>query len=327
MTATKLATRPQTSRRLMSLVIRLLLAAGLIGLISLKFDMRLATEQILHAGLAACLFGVAGYLGQTLILAWRWHRILIASGIRVRFRATLRIVYSGIFFNQCLPTSLGGDAVRVIMLRAAGSSVKAAANAVLVDRLSGVAALMLFLLVSLVQIAIWAPGSPFLIGAALVTALLGAGLAAYFLGDWIIALVRPLARIGIVRVVAEASAYARFITWRAPSAPVTGLIAIGVHLSTVGIVYGLAAFLNAPISVWQALILVPPIMAAALMPISFGGWGTREVAMVGGLGLAGVPPPTAVAISVLFGLLVLFAALPGGLVWLVSRGPARMSWM
>jgi len=57
----------------------------------------------------------------------------------------------------------------------------------------------------------------------------------------------------------------------------------------------------------------------SMIPISFGGWGVREGAMVVFFGLVGVPAADALAMSILFGLAALVAGLPGGVLWVVQR--------
>lgn len=303
----------------MSTLIKLLVTAGLIALIASKVDLGLAANEMRSVGIAACLFIVAANLAQFVVLGWRWHIILVASGITIGFRAACRIVFVGTFFNQCLPTSLGGDAVRIMALRQANVPLKNATNAVLVDRLSGIAAIVLLLLAGLPWLFAWAPGTPFLLGACLVTIIFSAVLTLYFLGDRILALFPFLARFSATHFISEASTYARHIAFGAPSALAILALAVVVAASSVAVVAGLAAFLHAPLSLLQALVLVPTIMAATMLPLSFGGWGTREVAMVAGLGIAGVPPETALAMSFLLGILLLVSALPGGLLWLIGR--------
>ena len=59
-------------------------------------------------------------------------------------------------------------------------------------------------------------------------------------------------------------------------------------------------------------------MLITTIPLTIGGWGVRENAMIIGFGLVGVSSDAALALSVLLGLVGLFTTLPGGLVWLFS---------
>ena len=64
-------------------------------------------------------------------------------GIDLRFREVLRIVLVGLFFNQALPSTIGGDAVRAWQIHRAVASVGLALRSVILDRLAGLAGLIL----------------------------------------------------------------------------------------------------------------------------------------------------------------------------------------
>jgi len=66
-----------------------------------------------------------------------------------------------------------------------------------------------------------------------------------------------------------------------------------------------------------------PVALVANLPISVGGWGVRETAMIALFGLIGVPASATLVLSIQLGLLSLIVALPGGLLWLAlkSRAP------
>jgi hypothetical protein len=62
--------------------------------------------------------------------------------------------------------------------------------------------------------------------------------------------------------------------------------------------------------------LMPPVMLLVALPISAGGWGVREGAMVAVLALVGVGSEPALLLSVELGLLWTLVSLPGGAIWL-----------
>jgi hypothetical protein len=59
------------------------------------------------------------------------------------------------------------------------------------------------------------------------------------------------------------------------------------------------------------------MISVALVPISIGGWGLRELAVISLLGNHGVPPDKALLFSVCFGLTLAVGSLPGALAWLL----------
>ena len=77
--------------------------------------------------------------------------------------------------------------------------------------------------------------------------------------------------------------------------------------------------LDLEVTFLDCLVLVPPVLLIMTIPISIGGWGVREGAMVALFGLIGVPGHGALALSVMFGLVGIAVAVPGGIVWLISR--------
>jgi len=81
--------------------------------------------------------------------------------------------------------------------------------------------------------------------------------------------------------------------------------------------------LDLPVTWVDCLALIPPVILATTLPISIGGWGVREGAMVVALGAIGVPAEGALVLSVVVGLVGMASALPGGLIWLLG-GDRRM---
>jgi uncharacterized membrane protein YbhN (UPF0104 family) len=61
--------------------------------------------------------------------------------------------------------------------------------------------------------------------------------------------------------------------------------------------------------------LMQPVALLTSLPISIGGWGVRETAMIGLLGLVGVPASAALVLSVELGLITMAASLPGLVFW------------
>jgi glycosyltransferase 2 family protein len=96
-----------------------------------------------------------------------------------------------------------------------------------------------------------------------------------------------------------------------------GLSALAHVLAALAL-FALADGLGAPLTVWQSLGLVPAVVLISMFPLSFAGWGIREGAMVVMLGFAGVTPVMALSLSILFGVALLAASLPGLALWLAG---------
>ena len=96
------------------------------------------------------------------------------------------------------------------------------------------------------------------------------------------------------------------------------LLSISIHTFSIVAVLILSEGLGLEIS-WLGIVLVVPLATLfMLIPISIAGWGVREGVMIVGLGYLNVLPEQALALSILYGLLMLITALPGGIIWLFS---------
>ncbi|MGF1624710.1 MAG: lysylphosphatidylglycerol synthase transmembrane domain-containing protein, partial [Alphaproteobacteria bacterium] len=78
---------------------------------------------------------------QLLVAAWRWHLVAAALGERTPGLRRAWIMLVSTFFNQTLPSVVGGDAIRIWLTR--GGGLRAAVFAVLIDRGAGLLGLLL----------------------------------------------------------------------------------------------------------------------------------------------------------------------------------------
>jgi uncharacterized membrane protein YbhN (UPF0104 family) len=72
---------------------------------------------------------------------------------------------------------------------------------------------------------------------------------------------------------------------------------------------------------WQFVIAAGPIFIFAALPISVGGWGTREAAAALILGMLGAPTELAVATAVLYGMFATLQGILGALTLIKSTKP------
>ena len=76
-------------------------------------------------------------LMANVVVALRWHLILLTEAPSPGPAVLLKIVLVGLFFNQVLPTGVGGDAVRVWRCSKVGIGLVAALRSILLDRACG----------------------------------------------------------------------------------------------------------------------------------------------------------------------------------------------
>ena len=97
------------------------------------------------------------------------------------------------------------------------------------------------------------------------------------------------------------------------------LYSLIIHLMNVVCLYVLAIDLGINISFLTSFTLFPIVIFSMLMPISIAGWGVREVAMVVLLALVGISSESALALSLLYGIILTIVGLAGGILWLIEK--------
>lgn len=255
---------------------------------------------------------------QLLVSAWRWRAIGAVVDAGFAMAQATRGMLISMFFNQTLPSVVGGDAMRIWLTRDVRGGVRAAVQAVLIDRGAGLLAL-------LALVALCLPGSWAVVDdasgrtALLVIVAGGFGGATVF---FLLAIV-PRLRLGVPAPLAIACRFAASAV-RALLRPRPGvavwIASIVVHLITVALFLFLARGLGLAIAPLAALYLVLPVILITVLPITIAGWGLREGAMITALGYIDVPAADALAVSVLFGLVYLLTGALGGAVWLATGG-------
>jgi uncharacterized protein (TIRG00374 family) len=288
--------------------------AGKIDVQSVTFQLR--SMQPLWAAAA-----VATLLAQLLLTGIRWYFAGQLIGAKLALPQALRLVLIGQFFNQLLPSSIGGDAVRTWMATREGIPLGRSAASIFCDRAAGLVVAVLFASLSLLLLRI-----------VLQPGILAAGVFVNYLAAFIAVglLVLLLLGVKISKLMMEFRFSRPFgvlirdmrivLFTNIKSIQIVGLSVV-VQVLMVLVVIFFAKGINADLGFSSGLVLIPMIMLVSMMPISFAGWGLREGAMVIGLGFVGISAVDALAISVSFGLAQISIGLPGGVFWL-----QRLQW-
>jgi len=220
----------------------------------------------------------------------------------------------GLFFNQVLPSSIGGDAIRGYCLVREGNSLGRATSVVVLDRMMGMIGLALLIVITL-PMALSFINTPTLqwgIGLSLLAVIAGL-VTALFMDFFLRGFASWCVTTGLMAFATDAR---RLLLSRIGVA--LALHSAAIHVISVVAVGMLSRALNMEVS-WLALAVIVPIMTLlATVPISIAGWGVREGFMVVGLGYAGIGAEQALALSILYGLSLLVVALPGGVAWIMA---------
>jgi uncharacterized membrane protein YbhN (UPF0104 family) len=290
----------------------LLRAAASLGLLALVFH---------FAGPARIVGAVAGAssgwlalallasVAASLTSALRWHALANWIGLAAPRAALIVAYFRGIAANTVLPgATLGGDTLRALQLQRLGHPLAASAASVALDRMSG---LWVLLALSLAVTALaqmlgllppqLLPLPPLLTLAATLAVLLAPTFLWLASRAWHVHLPGPLER-ALAALHDRPAPGAHLIAQFGWSAGVQGFSILAFALA------GRAVGLDLPPWLW--VIVAGPVFILAALPVSVGGWGTREAAAAVTLAHFGASADLAVAAAMLYGI---FAALQGGI--------------
>jgi uncharacterized protein (TIRG00374 family) len=275
------------------------------------------------------LAGLLGYGLVEMIAALRWHILLRVQGLALSFPRVLSLTMIGVFFNFFIPGGTGGDAVKMFYLVKETPGRKGTAIlSVVVDRLIGLFALIIFAAVLIAMKWHWLTSSPdSLHWVWFALAVLAASLA-FIGGSFLITGLGFVHRLpakmpGRDKLAELAMAYNVYgKAWR-PSAAAF-VLSLFAHIGYYGVFYCAIRALGSTGMSFPTLAefyaIMPIIGTITSLPISIGGVGWREKMFEDLLGgLCGATPGVAVAISSSGYLLTLAWGLVGGLIYVFYR--------
>ncbi len=249
--------------------------------------------------------GLLVSIASNVVSAWRWRAMAQWLGADMSTAASMRWYFQAIGLNVLLPGAVvGGDVYRAVALQRTGQPKAASNLSVILDRISGL--WMLCAIGGLGAIACAETLAPWLhMNRTLFCALLSALTAAWPLlpfiflwgerkGWWRL----PGRWLDPIRHAAHSPDFAHQLITQAGSSAIVQL------LSAAALACGAAA-----LGVWLApqtwAFAIAPVFLMAALPVSVGGWGTREAAAVAALAPFGVPAALAVGVGLLYGVFAL----------------------
>ncbi|MRI83522.1 MAG: TIGR00374 family protein [Nitratiruptor sp.] len=237
-----------------------------------------------------CLFGaLLLFNASKLLSAWRLNLYFQGIGLHIPQSTNCKLYYLGMFYNLFLPGGIGGDGYKVYLLqRATGLGFKPLLQASLLDRFSGLFAL-LFLAGLLLPFSTFAKKYPL---PTLTLALLA--ILTYPLAIWL-----------------EVRLFPSF----APTFPMRALSSLALQLLQLLSALCLLLALPSSLPLIDTLSLFLLSSVAAALPLTIGGVGAREATLLLGLTALGIDPAPGIAFGLLFFLVsALSSAL--GLLWI-----------
>jgi hypothetical protein len=242
-------------------------------------------------------------IAQQIISAERWRLVVVALSAP-QYRMWFYLFWQGLSMlcAMVLPSIIGADLVRTYALSGC-TPIGTVVRIVLIDRALGLLALATLVMVSVLVLPGFFSAQPLLL---LSVAIAVCGPATYLV------LTRLVPRLrGTQRLVLAARELGLDLkrTVEGKGSTRVILISLSLHLLSVFAFLALGNAIGMPeVDFVHYLAIVSCALLVTIIPISIGGWGIRESALVIGFGLVSVEPERAFTLSATFGLLVMLSS-------------------
>jgi len=280
-------------------------------------------RQLRATRLEYVLVGILLYCLGQMISAYKWYLLLEPVRLVVSYGRAVAIYFIGMFFNIFLPTIVGGDAVKAIVLSRETGAAGRATMSVFMERNVGLLALL-----TIAAIAVWYAPPLRLLGLSLPMLVLVL-LAAYVAANLVLASPRAYAAVDAIVAFTPlggmrhraSSLYDGLVPYRHH----VGLLAIATALSflfqaiVIGVVFLNARALGQSFSISALAVFVPLISLASMVPVTVNGLGVREALYVLLFGQLGASRDVAVSLALLYLAVTFVASLPGGIIYALHR--------
>lgn len=288
-----------------------------------SIDLPALWERVENLSVGAALIGIAILIIVSFVAALRLRLLTGHMGAAISTPVCWQYTLVGLFFNQALPSTVGGDGVKIWFLSQRQNwTLRLSLHCVILDRALGLLALLFLIVLSMPWIVSTITDDQAIAG-------IGALVFIGFFGSLIFALMPRLPLIlernRIISEIREFRGVFRSVFLAGPVLCLAAIYGLAIHVLNVTVLWFVAQNVGIAIDFLECLIIVPTVLLVSVVPISIAGWGLREGAMVAGFSYIGMSAADAVFLSVTLGLGMTTVGLIGGLVWMLlkSNKPLR----
>jgi len=310
-----------SARRYVLLALKLSVSIVLLAILFGRIDVAQLWQTARLASVAWLLVALAVYAVNVLASTWRWKQLLDAQHVQLRRRTLLGSFVVASFFNNFLPSNIGGDVIRIGDTARAAGSKTLATTIVLADRLLGLMALVLVAALGATAVGRLHPaGAPiwpvwlwagFLVGAA-------ASAPAVLAPDGFGRLLQPLTVFHPEwvggRIDKLTGALARFRQEPGALARCFGG-AVFVQATMVVFYFAVAYALHLDVALSDLAVVVPISFVVQMLPVSVNGFGVREATFSFYFSRIGHPIASALLVSLVAQALIILFSLTGAVVY------------
>lgn len=284
---------------------------------------RINFGSVLPEGRATILYVIAGVLAaiaSIALAAFRWKQVFAAFGLTVRYATLLHHYFAGQFLGNVLPSTIGGDVLRISRATTTTGSSEKAFSSVVLERLTGFMALPVLSLAGLALrpslLDVRSGKVALLIDVAVIVLL---GVILYASGHPRLA-GRFAAHDNWMRFIGAVHIGVDRLRRRPRSAAAVLAASLLYQASAMLVLYVAVRMLELPVPGTAVLAVGPAVAMLQVIPISLSGLGIREGALVLFLHPFGVTTSQAVALGLIWYGLLLLASLLGAPSFAVGHG-------
>jgi glycosyltransferase 2 family protein len=317
---------PSIARRVMVMAIKLAVSVALLAWLFSRVDMAALWATARRASPLWMTIAFTIYAANVLLSVWRWWLLVEAQDLDVPFKQLSASMLVALFFNNFLPSNIGGDVIRISDTAKAAGSKTLATTIVLVDRTMGMMGLVLVAACGATMVAagtgqvrlplgpswLWAG---FLAGAAV-------GVPVFWSPAGVGRVLQPLTVVHPewvgLRIDNVTTTLERFRNHPGALASCFGG-AVLVQMATVAFHFAIVHALGIHIGAFDLAVAVPLAGVLQMLPVSVNGFGVREAAFCFYFSRIGLPCEQAILLSLSATALVMLFSLTGAAVY-VARG-------
>jgi uncharacterized protein (TIRG00374 family) len=292
--------------------LRLLVSAGILAFLVTKIPAGSLEPKDTHAGTLVFFFAaLAITFGGFVLSAWRWHRVLAVFDVDVPLRTLLSHYLAGQFVGNVLPSTIGGDVLRVSRASKTTGSSDVAFASVAIERLTGFVALPLLTLLGILIRPSLLDVPHAWISILISVTTVGALLVILFVAGHPDLAGRFASHENWMRFVGAVHVGVSRLH-REPRRALGVLVAaVSYQASVVVAVWCAVHALGVSVPDAAVLAFVPAVAMAQVLPFSLGGLGIREGLLVLLLHPLGVPTGKAIGVGLLWYGMTLLVSLLG----------------
>lgn len=296
------------------IIVKILVSFGVLALLFKNTDTELFIETITSINPSFFVLAILVFISSQMISTIRWSLLLKCGGIKLPYLRLLALYFIGMFFNNFLPTAIGGDAVKGYYLYKTTGKGGTSIASIFVDRYIGFASLVLLAFIAFFL------GYSYLKGTILVWLVLSFVFlffaASLFL--WVDKLhswaLLVLNKIKILKINEKVDIfYMALMNYKKHPRILAIGFGISLVLQTLNILtfYVISIGLGFTIPLVFFFLFIPLALTVSMMPISLAGLGLREGAFVFLFAKVGVSSATALSLSLTWFIVVVISSLFG----------------